>query len=110
MCVRDDILELVFGRSGTGDVRHACFRRHMVPSMPTRSVIGDREFSSGSLDPCARPLARLHMIAALVVPCDFPHIYMISQHALSVSAALTSPDSQAFWPCHVISPGLYLEK
>jgi len=90
--VRDDLFELVLGRSGASDVRGARFRRYMVPPMSTQGVIIDRKFSRGSLDRCAR--------------CQ----KTLDPHALNVIAALTSPGSRALWSCHLRNPQIYIFK
>jgi hypothetical protein len=89
--LRDNLFELVFGRSGIGDVRRSRFCRNVVYPMPTQGMIIDREFSRGSLDRCAR--------------CQ----KTLDPHALDMIAALASPGSRAFWSWHVF-PHTYILK
>jgi hypothetical protein len=52
--VRDELLQLIFGRPGACNVRRAGFSRNMVPPVPTQGVAVDRKFSRGALERCAR--------------------------------------------------------
>jgi hypothetical protein len=90
--VRDELLQLIFGRPGARDVRRAGFRRNMVPPVPTQCVIIDREFSSDSLN---RPARREQTL---------------DPHAVEVITALTSPGSRATLSCHWLFPPLYFKK
>src|SRR5215467_14585349 len=48
--VRDDLLELVFARSGSRHIGGPGFSRNVVPPMPAQRVIVDRKLPGRSLD------------------------------------------------------------
>jgi hypothetical protein len=89
--VRDDLFELVFGRSGARHIAGAGFGGNVVRPMPAQGVIVDVKFSSGSLDRRARRQQTL------------------DPHALGVITALASPGARPLLSGH-LCPHKYTSK
>ena len=89
--VRDDFLELIFGRARAGDLRAAGFRRNVIDPVPPQGMIVDLEFSRRCLD---RRAGREEPLDA---------------HALKMVTTLAAPGPRTFLSRHWLSPSLFIK-